>query len=225
MNPAPQQNDREVGLRFPFPSDTNLHHQREQQLQALRQIEGKNCASPNMAPGLYRDRKRKAKKKKSTLPILIQGVNSKQARPCDAIHLQTDGASDTNVPRSVIRAAKDVRDIYSGMESKPRVSRSVFLVISQCPKVVCLSSRPVFPGCDVAVACHMPHILRPSFILHRPGRARRRPGETVDDLVAKLVNQDAGDDDPRAAARNQCQWANLKRGGCTYLGMIQNTNR
>lgn len=63
----------------------------------------------------------------------------------------------------------------------------------------------------------MPHILRPSFVLHRPGRARRRPGETVDDLVAKLVNQDAGDDDPRAAARNQCQWANLEQKGRVHL--------
>lgn len=87
------------------------------------------------------------------------------------------------------------------------VVRSVFLVFSHCPQVVRLFSRPVFPGYDVAVACHMPHILRPSFMLHPPCRGRRRPGETVDDLVAKLVDQDAGDDDPRAAGRNKCQWA------------------
>lgn len=97
------------------------------------------------------------------------------------------------------------------------VVRSVFLVFSHCPKFVRLFSRAVFPGCDVAVACHMPHILRPSFVLHPSCRGRRRPGETVDDFVAKLVDQDAGDDDPRAAGRNKCQSASLEQERWVHL--------
>ena len=55
------------------------------------------------------------------------------------------------------------------------------------------------------------YILRLLLILHPSGRARRRPGKTIDDLVAKLVDQDAGEDDPCAARRSQGQRAGVEQ--------------